>query len=168
MCFTDFVFIRCVLQKTRITKEITSLNWNNNSVGHKTKGLKIKKQAKNQSREKGSKHKWENRKGAKENTKQGYVRDSGTIKRSLLSGLSIRNHLSQATSFTQWLMGLHRPRGLPHYLVHTELLLKTQKAKIWNIFFAWFFFPPETTLHFCSVHFMLIYMDTIQTNKYIN
>lgn len=41
------------------------------------------------------------RKQARTVKKQGYVRDSGPIKRSLLSRLSIRNHLSQATSYTQ-------------------------------------------------------------------
>lgn len=56
--------------------------------------------------------------------KQGYVRDSGPKKRSPLSRLSIRNHLSPATSFTQWLMGLHRPRVPAHYLVHTGPLFK--------------------------------------------
>lgn len=52
------------------------------------------------------------------------MRDSRPIKRSLLSRLSIRNHLSPATSFAQWLMGLHRPWVPAHYLVHTAPLFK--------------------------------------------
>lgn len=56
--------------------------------------------------------------------KQGYVRDRGPKKRSLLSRLSIRNHLSPATSFAQWLMGLHRAWAPAHYLLHTGPLFK--------------------------------------------
>lgn len=56
--------------------------------------------------------------------KQGYVRDRGPKKRSLLSRLSIRNHLSPATSFAQWLMGLHRAWLPAHYLLHTGPLFK--------------------------------------------
>lgn len=52
------------------------------------------------------------------------MRDSRPKKRSLLSRLSIRNHLSLATSFAQWLMGLHRPWVPPHYLLHTGPLFK--------------------------------------------
>lgn len=52
------------------------------------------------------------------------MRDSRPIKRSPLSRLSIRNHLSPATSFAQWLMGLHRPWVPAHYLVHTAPLFK--------------------------------------------
>lgn len=59
-----------------------------------------------------------------EQKKQGYARDSGAIKRNLQSRLSIRNHLSQATSPAQWLMGLCRPWVPAHYLLHTELLFK--------------------------------------------
>lgn len=71
-----------------------------------------------------NKHGWYYKKKEQQKKKQGYMRDSEPIKRSLLSRLSIRNHLSQATSSTQWLMGLHRPRVPAHYLVHTELLFK--------------------------------------------
>lgn len=70
-----------------------------------------------------NKHGWK-QKTKNKKKKQGYVRDSGPIKRSLLSRLSIRNHLSQATSSTRWLMGLHRPWVPAHYLVQTELLFK--------------------------------------------
>lgn len=66
-----------------------------------------------------NKHGWQ-----QEKNPQGYVRDSRPIKRSVLSRLSIRNHLSPATSFAQWLMGLHRPWVPAHYLVHTAPLLK--------------------------------------------